>query len=202
MPDHHCRQCTDTAACGQYHVYVIELEDGAKIHRPFRDRDARNQANDNGVCLYVGMTAHRVSCRLGQHRAYADDLTSFPCGCFTDGEVIQRRFRGRGRGGPAGGGMGDDLVQDDAQDDDAADADAADGGATDDGATDDGAADADATAPVARTRGNRWAGTFARRLRTQLFWAHNPIATQAEALQREAALAAELRALGYRVHQG
>lgn len=174
-PDDHCRHCTDQAACGGHHVYVIELEDAARMHRPWRDRDVDHPARDLGVCLYVGMTAHRVGCRLEQHRAWADDLDGFWCGCFMGGQAVWRPFLGR----------------------------AARGGAAPAGAEAAEAAEAAATgAPAGRTRGNRWAGTFARRLRPQFFWRHNPLASQEEALAREAALAEELRGDGYRVHQG
>ncbi|MBD3222532.1 hypothetical protein GF314_14950 [bacterium] len=52
-----------------------------------------------------------------------------------------------------------------------------------------------------RTGGNRLAGEFGRWLRARLHRRHNPIADPDEALQREAELADELRAQGYRVHQ-
>jgi hypothetical protein len=151
MPDYHCRACTDTAACGGYHVYVIELGDGAELYKPWRDRDVADPARDNGTCLYVGMTAHRPSCRLGQHRNFAEDLATFPCGCFTGGTVVDRPFRHETTG--------------------------------------------------RRTGGNRVVGAHARKLRPQFFWKFNPLATQKAALKKEAELAAELRELGYRVHQ-
>jgi len=172
MPDHHCRECTDAAACGKYHVYVIELEDGARDRKPYRDQDVAGQPKDNGKCLYVGMTAHRASCRLGQHRAWAEDLRTFPCGCFTDA-VVQRPFRGERSA-------------------------ASESRPT---AAADGAQPAVAEALRGRTRGNRVVGTFANKLKPQYAWRHNPIASQDEALGREAELADELRALGFRVHQ-
>ena len=92
LPSRHCTQCTKAACCNEYHVYVIELHDDARLSSAMKGQNLEHEG-ERGV-LYVGMTGHRPECRFEQHRTYAKKAKSFMCDCF--GLEEERPFRGHG----------------------------------------------------------------------------------------------------------
>jgi len=85
-----CSECTETRACGNYHVYVIELKKNVlKLEPsfPFKGELARGKR-----VYYVGMTKHRPYCRYTQHVGKrTKSRKNFVCSCFTDEPVLRRR---------------------------------------------------------------------------------------------------------------
>ncbi len=88
----HCPDCTDRKACGNYHVYVIELKKNVlKLEPsfPFEGELARGKR-----VYYVGQTKHSVECRYKQHVAprHKKSRTGFNCNCFTE-DIVLMPFR-------------------------------------------------------------------------------------------------------------
>ena len=90
-----CPECTETRACGNYHVYVIELKKNVlKLESsfPFEGELARGKR-----VYYVGMTKHRPYCRYTQHVGKrTKSRKNFDCTCFTE-ETVRRLKKKGGR---------------------------------------------------------------------------------------------------------
>ena len=86
-----CQDCTESAACGQGHVYAILLSDDAREHAKMLGENPPE--NVGGYPLYVGSTSHTVECnfRSGHLRDPGDP---YLCSCFTDEPTI-RAAKGR-----------------------------------------------------------------------------------------------------------
>jgi len=90
----YCRKCTSTLRCGNYHLYVVELDYELIKNKKFIKQNP-GYKNDMD-CLYVGSTSHTCQCRFKQHREHAKKRTlGFTCLC--DGKEQFREFlRGGG----------------------------------------------------------------------------------------------------------
>ncbi len=79
-----CSQCTPEAACGNFHVYVIELRRRVLRREPSFPFDG--PLPPGAKVYYVGETSHRVECRYKQHVGARDSRARkhFMCDCFTE----------------------------------------------------------------------------------------------------------------------
>jgi len=85
----HCPDCADGKACGNFHVYVIELRRSVLGHEsnfPFE-----GDLDEGKNVYYVGQTKHSVECRYKQHVAPRHNLsrTGFCCNCFTEDAILR-----------------------------------------------------------------------------------------------------------------
>jgi hypothetical protein len=82
----YCPSCGEKKACGQHHIYAIELKPEVLEDPGFR-KLAGVEDNFEGQCFYVGQTFHQVTCRYGQHKARKARRrrkgSTFSCTCKT-----------------------------------------------------------------------------------------------------------------------
>ena len=61
----HCTACRKGQPCGDYHVYVMELDPGIAEIRWFQDVNPNYRSAM--LCVYVGQTKHLPRCRQSSH---------------------------------------------------------------------------------------------------------------------------------------
>ena len=84
-----CSKCSSLLRCGNYHLYVIELDYQLVRNRKFMSKNPlyKNEMD----CLYVGSTSHTCECRFKQHQLHIKkELNGYTCVC--DGENIFKKF--------------------------------------------------------------------------------------------------------------
>lgn len=81
--------------CGNYHLYVVELDYDLTKNRKFMGKNPHWKSGMD--CLYAGATSHTPECRFLQHRLHAKKRElGYTCVC--DGKDVFREFvRGGGR---------------------------------------------------------------------------------------------------------
>lgn len=91
----YCSKCSATLRCGNYHLYVIELDYELTKNKKFMKQ---NPHYKNGMdCLYVGSTSHTCVCRFKQHQLHAKKR-ELGYTCLCDGKEKFKEFvRGGGR---------------------------------------------------------------------------------------------------------
>ena len=87
-----CRLCENGRSCGNFHLYVIELDKEKALH-PDVNFPFDGELQHGKSVYYVGMTAHTIECRYKQH--VKKTRKNFICTCFTD-EPKRRELKKRG----------------------------------------------------------------------------------------------------------
>jgi hypothetical protein len=86
----HCPSCGEKKACGQHHVYAIELMPEVLTDKKFRELTGVEEGF-TGRCFYVGQTSHQVACRYKQHKAKRrPPRRGFNCSCKNGTEVFEK----------------------------------------------------------------------------------------------------------------
>lgn len=88
-PSPYCLKCFTSRGCGNYHLYVIELD--FELTKNWKFMKPNIHFRKDMDALYVGSTSHSCECRFKQHQLHAKkELDGYCCVC--NGKENYKKF--------------------------------------------------------------------------------------------------------------